>query len=221
VHRVIRFRQSPWLKSYIDLNTERRKQAKDAVAKDFFKLMNNAIFGKTMEQVRKRRNVEFFVGPKQVQRALKTIASPFIKQHRIIADNAILALEKHLATVTMNRPMILGMSILDLSKLHMFQFHYDVMLPHFGSSRLSMCYTDTDSLVYLLTATPGRTVFDDLRTIQEQHQCFDLSEIHGSKKESEGMHENFLSSASCFSFFVCVPSSSFLGVPFGLCFYAE
>jgi hypothetical protein len=177
VHRVIRFRQSSWLKPYIDLNTERRKQAKDAVAKDFFKLMNNAIFGKTMEQVRKRRNVEFIVGLKQVSRALKIIASPLIKQHRIIEDNAILALEKHLTTVTMNRPMALGMTILDLSKFHMFHFHYDIMLAHFGSSRLRMCYTDTDSLVYLLTAAPGKSVYDDLRALQEQHQCFDLSEI--------------------------------------------
>jgi hypothetical protein len=177
VHRVIRFRQRAWLKPYIDLNTERRKQAKDAVAKDFFKLMNNAIFGKTMEQVRKRRHVEFFVGPKSVARALKTIATPYIKQQRIIADDAILALEKHMVSVMMNRPMILGMTILDLSKLHMFDFHYRVMLPHFTISRLQLCYTDTDSLVYLLKAVPGRSVYEDLKQIQHMHECFDLSEI--------------------------------------------
>jgi hypothetical protein len=74
--------------------------------------------------------------------------------------------------------MILGMTILDLSKLHMFNFHYDVMLPHFGLSRLKMCYTDTDSLVYLLTASaPDKSISQDLRYIQDRHQCFDLSEI--------------------------------------------
>jgi hypothetical protein len=177
IHRVIRFRQSAWLKSYIDMNTERRKQAKDAVAKDFFKLMNNAIFGKTMEQVRNRREVEFFVGEKSINEALKVIASPYIKAQRIIANDAILALEKRKLKVRMNRPMILGMTILDLSKLHMFNFHYDVMLPHFGPSHAKLCYTDTDSLVYLLKAPQGSTVYDVLREIQEKEDCFDLSEI--------------------------------------------
>jgi hypothetical protein len=178
VHQVIRFRQAPWLKTYIDFNTERRKQAKDAVAKDFFKLMNNAIFGKTMEQVRKRRNVKFFVGPQDYRKAVKNINTPFAKQYRIIENNEIMAVEMFLHQVVMNRPMILGMTILDLSKLHMFNFHYDIMLPHFGPSRLAMCYTDTDSLVYLLTATaPNKPLSQDLRDIQDRFQCFDLSEI--------------------------------------------
>jgi hypothetical protein len=179
VHRVIRFKQKPWLKEYISLNTEKRKQATDAIAKDFFKLMNNSIFGKTMEQVRRRRKVKIFVGEKDVGQALKIIASPLYKHHRIIQDNAILAVERHLTRITMNRPMILGMTILDLSKFHMFNFHYNVMMSHFGPSHLRMCYTDTDSLVYLLTATTsGHSVYDDLRHLQEQYQCFDLSEIH-------------------------------------------
>jgi hypothetical protein len=177
VHRVIRFQQKPWLKAYIDMNTERRKQAKDNVAKDFFKLMNNAIFGKTMEQVRKRRKVEFFIGKKSIHHALKVIAGPYIKAERVIEDDAILALEKYYTQMVMNRPMILGMSILDLSKLHMYHFHYDVMLPHFGLDRVQLSYTDTDSLVYLLTALKGSTVYEELRQLQEKYDCFDLSEI--------------------------------------------
>jgi hypothetical protein len=177
VHRVFRFKQSAWLKSYIDMNTERRKQAKDSVAKDFFKLMNNSIFGKTMEQVRKRRNVEFIIGNKKIQRAKKILSSPFIKSYQIIEDDAILALNKHHQKVVMNRPVILGMTILDLSKLHMFNFHYKVMQKHFGD-RLQLCYTDTDSLVYLLTAKEiGASVFDDLRGIQDEYDCFDYSEM--------------------------------------------
>ena len=64
VHRGIKFKQSPWMEPYIRKNTDLRKDAKNAFEKDFFKLMNNSVFGKTIENIRKRQSVEINIKTK-------------------------------------------------------------------------------------------------------------------------------------------------------------
>ena len=120
VHRVLEFDQSPWLKQYIDYNTEKRKNAKNDFEKDFFKLMNNSVFGKTMENIRKRVDVRLVTDEKKL---LKLTSKPTYVSSKIFNKNLV-AVHKIKETLTLNRPAYVGMCILDLSKTLMYDFHY-------------------------------------------------------------------------------------------------
>ena len=143
VHRVIEFEQSALLKSYIDFNTELRKKAKNEFEKDFFKLMNNSVFGKAMENIRKHRDIKLVTNEKVY---LRTVLKPNFKSGVLFGEN-LMGCEMGKIKVVMNKPVYLGQAILDLSKIVMYEFHYDYMKPKYGEN-LKLCYMDTDSLVY-------------------------------------------------------------------------
>ena len=128
VHRVLEFNQSPWLKQYIDFNTKKRKNAKNAFEKDFFKLMNNSVFGKTMENIRKRVDVRLITDEKNF---LKYASKPTYVTSKIFNENLV-ALHKIKETLTLNRPAYVGMCILDLSKTLMYDFHYNYIKKNYG-----------------------------------------------------------------------------------------
>ena len=112
VHRVLSFKQSPWLKPYIDFNTNMRKEAKNEFEKDFFKLMNNAVFGKTMENLRKRVDIQLV---HQEKRLAKLTKKPSFKSFKIFnPDLASVEIQKQ--KLVLNRPIYVGFSILDLSR---------------------------------------------------------------------------------------------------------
>ena len=151
VHRVVSYKQSAWLKPYIQWNTLARQAAKRAgnlFDADFFKLMNNAVFGKTMENVRNRENITLWTSN---QRFLnRVLASPALK-NLVIFDEDLVAVVKHKTHVKLNKPVQVGMAILDLSKVCMYDFHYNVMMRKYGHERCRLLLTDTDSLVYHIT----------------------------------------------------------------------
>ena len=120
VHRVLEFDQSPWLKQYIDFNTQKGKHAKNSFEKNFFKLMNNSIFGKTMENLRKRVNIKLVTDEKKPD---KLTSKPTYVSSKIFNEN-LMAVHKIKETITVNRPAYVGMCILDLSKTLMYEFHY-------------------------------------------------------------------------------------------------
>ena len=142
VHRFIEFIQKSWLKPYIDMNTELRKLAKDDFEKDFFKLMNNAVFGKAMENIRKHRDIKLVTTDKKRNKLVSERNYHTINY--ISEDLSIIEMNK--TKVKMNKPIYLGLSILDISKILMYEFWYDYMKPTYGN-RVKLCYMDTGSFI--------------------------------------------------------------------------
>ena len=147
VHRVLEFDQSPWLKQYIDFNTDKRKHARNPFEKDFFKLMNNSVFGKTMENLRKRVDVRLVTNEKKL---LKLTSKPTYVSSKIFNENLV-AVHKIKEALTLKRPAYVGMCILDLSKTLMYDFHHNYIKNKFGD-RAKLLFTDTDSLTYEIEA---------------------------------------------------------------------
>ena len=167
IHRVLEFNQKPWLKQYIDFNTEKRTNAKNAFEKDFFKLMNNSVFGKTMENLRKRVDVRLVADPKKL---MKLVACPTYVSNKIINKNVV-AVHKTKEVLILNRPVYVGMSILDLSKTLMYEFHYNVIKENYPTAKL--LFTDTDSLTYEIEA---EDVYQDFWNNKEMFDNSDYSE---------------------------------------------
>ena len=143
IHRGIKFIEDDFLKPYIDKNTNLRTQAKNNFEKDFFKLMNNSVFGKTMENIRNRVNIKLTTTGEQFK---KLTAKPNYESRKIFNENLV-SVHMKKTSLTMNKPVYLGMSILDLSKNLMFDFHYNYIIPKYGN-KAKLLFTDTDSFLY-------------------------------------------------------------------------
>ena len=109
------------------MNTKLRKKSKSEFEKDFFKLMNNSAFGKTMENVRKHRDIKLMTTE---EKKIKLVSEPNYHTTKHFLKN-LLAIEMKKAKVKMNKPIYLGMSILDISKTHMYGFWYDYVKPKY------------------------------------------------------------------------------------------
>ena len=142
IHGVIEFNQEAWLKPYIDMNTELRKEAKNDFEKDLFKLMNNSVFGKTMENIRKHRDIKLVTTDKKRS---KLVSEPNYHTINLISEDlSIIEMKK--TKVKMNKPIYLGLSILEISKTLMYEFWYNYMKPKYNNN-VKLCYMDTDSFV--------------------------------------------------------------------------
>ena len=142
IHRIIEFNQEAWLKPYIDLNTELRKLASNDFEKDFFKLMNNAVFGKTMENIRKHRDIKLVATNK---RRSKLVSEPNYHTINLISEDFSI-IEMNKTKVKMDKPIYLELSKLEISKILMYEFWYDYMKPKYGND-VKLCYMDTDSFI--------------------------------------------------------------------------
>ena len=180
IHRVLEFNQSKWLKQYIDFNTQKRTNAKNAFEKDFFKLMNYSVYGKTMENLRKRVDVRLITDEKKL---IKWVSKPTYVSSKIFNKNLV-AVHKVKEVLTLNRPAYVGMCILELSKTLMYDFHYNIIKKKYGK-KAKLLFTDTDSLMYEITT---EDVYKDLYGTEEMKNLFDNSEY--SKNSEYFFKEN-------------------------------
>ena len=142
IHRGITFQERAWLKDYIDMNTRLRTMSKNNFESNFFKLMNNSVFGKTIENIRKRTDIKLATTQKQVE---KYIYQPNYTHRTTFSDNLV-AIHMSRTKLYFNKPVYLGMCILDLSKTLMYEFHYEYIKVKYGD-KAELLFTDTDSLM--------------------------------------------------------------------------
>ena len=142
------------------MNTKLRAKATNNFEKDFFKLMNNSVFGKTMENIRNRVDIRLVTN----QKAAKKLISKTNYQHRTIFCENLVAIHMKKTKLVFNKPVYLGMAILDLSKTLMYDFHYNYIKPKYAE-KAKLLFTDTDSLAYEIeTSDFYKDIAPDIKT---------------------------------------------------------
>ena len=178
-HSVYKFKQSPWLAKYIKYNTEQRKKAKTEFEKHFYKLMNNSFYGKTIENIRIRLNLDL-IDNSDIHRILN-------RQLKLSFDDKIAEYEKfnlysfNKETIKYTKSIYVGFCVLELSKLLMYDWYYDKMQPNFGEDNLELHYLDTDSFIF--SFKPIESLIGDLKHFKEEFDFSDLDPSHDLNSE--------------------------------------
>ena len=145
VHNVISFKQSKWLEKYIKFNTQKRNQAVKDFEKGFYKLLNNAFYGKTMENVRNRLKIKFIKKDDYKEIIKHQSKLTFNGIHKSFENCDSYTFKQN--EVLMDKPIYLGFSVLELSKLLMSETYYEKLQPYFGQENIQLRYMDFDSFV--------------------------------------------------------------------------
>ena len=148
IHRVLQVKQEAWLKPYVELNSQLRREAKTDFEKDLFKLMNNSVFGKTLENVRKRVNIKLVTEPhfSHVFLEDRTYKRSVVFINDEEKKDYFVGVERKHTSVVLDKPIYKRFTVLELSKLHMYNFPYKVVMAKYGPEKAKLLFTDTDSL---------------------------------------------------------------------------
>ncbi|MEW8548185.1 MAG: hypothetical protein AB2693_32175 [Candidatus Thiodiazotropha sp.] len=150
VHKVISFRQSLWLQDFMEYTTERRRSAGNEFDKILYKSVANNVFGKSIENVKQRINVKIVTS---VQKLRKLINKPSFQAIRVF-DSNLAAVQLYRESVKLNKPITVGYSVLELAKMKMYNFWYDILLGSFSDFKLSLLMSDTDSFLLHIESHP-------------------------------------------------------------------
>ena len=173
IHEIISFKQSKWLESYISFNTQKRNKAKNDFEKDFFKLHVNDAFGKLLETIRnrleleliKKDNIKEIIDQQSkltfngIQKSYENYDSYTFKQNQVVMDKAIYDC----------------FAILDLGKLHMYETYYDTLQPYFGQENLQLHYIDTDGMNLSMKT---KDIIKDLKKLEDSFDFSNPDENH-------------------------------------------
>ena len=173
VHNIISFKQSRWLENYINFNTQKRNQAINDFERDFYNLLNNVFYGKTIENLRNHLKIKF--GQKDDYRKI-------VKQQSKLTFNGIHKSYENCDSyifkqneVLMDKPIYLGFTVLELSKLLMYETYYDILQPYFGQENIQLHYMDTDSFVLSVNT---KDIIKDLKNLENFFDYSNLDKNH-------------------------------------------
>ena len=171
IHKCLKFKQSKWMESYIDINTSIRKGGVDKCTKDLAKLFNNSCFGKTCENVWNYNDVKFFTGEEKMDKVQNMINSPYFDGLKLYDEfSAVIKMKKQ--QVVLDKPRFVGQCVLSLSKIVMYDFHFHFMMKHFKKG-LKLGFTDTDSFCYEIEHKGD--IYEKLKELDASESIFDFS----------------------------------------------
>jgi hypothetical protein len=178
VHRAIRFKQVRWLQPYIRTNTELRAKSKDPIEISVRKNANNSIYGKTCENLTNRTDIRLVNSRAKCQ---TLINKPHCLRFQMFVEE-LAAIELQKVKCLINKPTYVGFAVLELSKLHMFHFHYDHLRVWYPGAEL--LFTDTDSLVYHIHTAD---LYEELKHRAEQFDFSNYKRLHPLFTETNKM----------------------------------
>ena len=174
IHSGVKFKQSKWLEPYISSNADRRQKATSVFERDFYKLLNNAVYGKTMEDVRKRMDYKIVTTKENYE---KLVVNPLFVSHDIYEEDCV-GVELYKSKILLNKPIYIGQAVLDYSKLIMYELYYKTLSKNLLISKAVLCGGDTDSFFLALYSEPSVTLDDIFLSMSDVFDSSNYPDTH-------------------------------------------